>query len=254
MLLQPPRAIAFDCYGTLLDVTDAHFIEACGAILDAMQVEHDRQQFWDGWLAASRALATEAGRDADDPLGGPEAEFQTFRTRWPLTFQRAFDDLSLSGDTDAAYQMFHAALRDAVAYPDTGPALGRLHGRFRLAVVSNADDDHLTEALAANGLLDFEFVLSSEGARSYKPRVPIFAQAAERFGLPPEQVLYVGDSPLADVLGARNAGMRVAWINRARASLPERVPPPDLEIADLHELADALLNRVQEAATPTRDA
>jgi 2-haloalkanoic acid dehalogenase type II len=238
-----PLAIAFDCYGTLLDVTDVHFIEACGRILQAAGHDHDQRAFWDTWLASSRTLAKSQGRDPEEPLAGPEPAFQSFRERWPQTFAHAFEQVGLSADAVAAYEEFHGTLSGGIAYPDTRPAIERLRAQFRVAVVSNADDDHLLEALAANGLDGFEFILSSEGARSYKPRVPIFRQAVERFSLPPEAVLYVGDSPAADVLGARNAGMPVAWLNRGGAARPERIPAPDLEVPDLVALADALLGR-----------
>ena len=241
MLMDRPAAIAFDCYGTLLDVTEESFIRACEMILQRHGAAHEGRAFWQTWLASSRALARDQGRDPDEPLAGPEPAFQPYRERWPQTFTRAFHEAGVSADAVAAYEAFHDTLSRGIAYPDTRPALARLRPHFRLAVVSNADDDHLLHALAENGLTDFEFVLSSEAARSFKPRTGIFQQAAARFGLPPAAVLYVGDSPTMDVLGARNAGMRVAWLNRSRAPRPERVPEPDLEVRDLLALADALL-------------
>jgi 2-haloalkanoic acid dehalogenase type II len=242
-LSRRPTAIAFDCYGTLLDVTEVDFIRACEAILRRQAIEHDGREFWQAWLNASRALAKEQGRDPDS-LDGDEPEFQPFRTRWPQTFSRAFQDTGLGADAVAAYEAFHDTLCRGIAYPDTRPALERLRPHFRIAVVSNADDDHLLQALRDNDLAEsglFEFILSSEGARSYKPRRGIFEQAAERFDLPPDQIMYVGDSPIADVLGARSAGMPVAWLNRLSAARPERVPAPDVEIVDLSELASLLL-------------
>ena len=241
MLVDRPAAIAFDCYGTLLDVTDESFVRACESILRRHEVDHDSRAFWETWLAASRTLARQAGRDPDDPLSGPEPEFLAFRSRWPRTFEHAFQQVGVSADAVAAYEAFHDTLSSAVAYPDTRPALERLRPCFRLCVVSNADDDHLHHALAENRLDMFEFILSSEAARSYKPRRPIFELAAAKLGLPPERVLYVGDSPVMDVLGARNAGMPVAWLNRGGIARPERVPAPEVEIADLLALAEILL-------------
>ena len=108
-----------------------------------------------------------------------------------------------------------------------------------MAVLSNADDDFLTSFLQRTGL-DFETVVSSEAVRSYKPRATIFRALCDALGLPPGEVLYVGDSPIADLLGARAAGLAVAWVNRAGAKLPDRVPEPDLEIRDLTGLLDVL--------------
>lgn len=235
-----PLAIAFDCYGTLLDATDDSFIRACERVMQAHGIERSGQEFWQTWLASARVLAKEQGRDGEDPLAGAEPPFESFRERWPRTFSHAFESSGVSGDAVAAYEAFHDTLSQAVAYSDTLPALERLRGHFRLIVVSNADDDHLHHALAENGL-EFELILSSEGAQSYKPRAPIFRRAAELAGLSLDEMLYVGDSPVADLVGARAAGMPVVWINRAALPLPERIPAPDLEVRDLHALADTLL-------------
>ncbi|MGZ3387336.1 MAG: HAD family hydrolase, partial [Isosphaeraceae bacterium] len=59
-------------------------------------------------------------------------------------------------------------------------------------------------------------------------------------GLERHEVLYVGDSQSADVLGARNAGMPVAWLNRDGSPLREGVPQPDHEIACLSDLLSIL--------------
>ncbi len=234
------RAIAFDCYGTLIDVTDDSFVAACSAILAAHDRAHEGKEFFDRWLDASRTSTKAAGRDPQLPTGGPEPEFTSFRERWPKYFERAFADFGLDADAVAAYEAFHDTLATGVAYPDAEPALRALATRYKLAVVSNADDDHLRAALAANNL-PVSLVLSSEAARSYKPRRPIFRQAADLLGEHIHDVLYVGDSPRMDVLGARYAGMHTAWLNRAGVELPAGVPRPDYEVRDLIELANLLL-------------
>jgi putative hydrolase of the HAD superfamily len=53
-------------------------------------------------------------------------------------------------------------------------------------------------------------------------------------------MLYVGDDPHADVLGARAAGLRTAWVNRRGAAWPDIGQGADLEIAGLHDLEAAL--------------
>jgi 2-haloalkanoic acid dehalogenase type II len=233
------RAIAFDCYGTLIDVTDDSFVAACGAILRAYDREHEGPALWQKWLEASRALARAAGRDPDNPVGGAEPPFAAFRERWPKVFARAFAEFGIDADAVAAYEAFHDTLCTGVAYPDAVPALEALAPHYKLAVVSNADDDHLRAALAANRI-PVNIVLSSEAARSYKPRRPIFRRAAELLGEHVHDVLYVGDSPLMDLLGARYAGMHTAWVNRAGAALPAGIPRPDYEVRDLLELVRIL--------------
>lgn len=221
-------------------MTDDSFIAACTAILAAHDRAHESDTLWKGWLEASRTLAAEAGRDPAHPTGGPEPAFASFRERWPKNFERAFQQIGLEADADAAYLAFHETLATGIAYPDTVPALEMLAPYFKLAVVSNADEDHLRLALDANAI-PIDLVLSSETAASYKPRRPIFRQAADLLGEHIHDILYVGDSPLADLLGARYAGMHTAWINRAAAELPAGIPKPDYEVRTLTELAEKLL-------------
>jgi 2-haloalkanoic acid dehalogenase type II len=235
------RAIAFDCYGTLIDVTDDSFIKACSNILVAHGREQEGKAFFERWLEAGRALATETGADPEHPTGGAEPPFAAFRERWPNTFARAFADLGIDADAVAAYEAFHDTLASGIAYPDVVPAVEALARHFKIAVVSNADDDHLREALARNRI-PIDLVLSSETARSYKPRRPIFRQAADLLGEHIHDVLYVGDSPRMDLLGARYAGMHTAWINRKGAELPAGIPKPDYDVRDLLELARLLLD------------
>jgi len=61
--------------------------------------------------------------------------------------------------------------------------------------------------------LRFDAVISSESAASYKPHPEIFRYACELLRLPPERILYAGDSPVADILGAKSAGLAVAYIS-----------------------------------------
>ena len=133
-------------------------------------------------------------------------------------------------------------LAASAPFPDTAPALHALAPHFKLAVVSNADDDHLHEALARAGL-PVTAILSSEAAQSYKPRRPIFRQAGELLGEHLHDILYVGDSPTMDMLGARYAGLQTAWINRAGLERPAGMPAPDFEVRLLTDLATALLAR-----------
>ena len=81
----------------------------------------------------------------------------------------------------------------------------------------------------------FPFILISESVGIWKPDPAIFHMALEKAGLTAEDAIYVGDSPIADVPGAKAAGMRSVWINCAGIDWPGD-EPPDIEIRDLSEL------------------
>jgi FMN phosphatase YigB (HAD superfamily) len=66
---------------------------------------------------------------------------------------------------------------------------------------------------------------------------------SEEMGVPPENILYVGDSRLSDVTGSKNAGMHAAWVNRPGergasdwASTQRDLAEPDVEVLRLDEL------------------
>jgi len=143
---------------------------------------------------------------------------------------------------DAAFAEFYAARNEVECYADALPALERLAARFPLVSLSNGNADLERIGLARF----FHFSISSRSFGKAKPAAEIFHAACAGLGLPPEQVLHIGDDPLTDVVGAGEAGLRCAWLNRNGApwTQPRR---PDLIARDLGELA-VLLERLDAAA------
>lgn len=242
------RAVAFDCYGTLIDFSTDSFIRAMADIAREQGHETDGQALWDAWLDGAREYARRQGFDPVRPLDGPEPTFETFRARWPAYFRHAFDAVNIDADPHIAYQAIDRILSEAVIYPEVPEALQALAEQFDLVLLSNADEGHLQTCLRRNALR-FPVALSSEAAGSYKPHPRVFERLIELMarlpsangGFEPEQVLYVGDSPYADIQGAKRFGMPAAWINRYSAEYPPEHPEPDIVITDLCQLP-AVLN------------
>lgn len=108
-------------------------------------------------------------------------------------------------------------------YPEVVEVLTALQTRgYRLGIISNWSWN-LRERVAQAGLdRHFELVWASAYAGCNKPHPDIFRQALARMGLPPARALYVGDSYRHDVIGARNAGLDVALLDRGgRADSPD---------------------------------
>lgn len=210
------QAVAFDCYGTLLQLEERQFASLIHEMLIRHGVAHtDGEAVWQAWLDASRALSRQEMPDPDDPLGGPEPIFRPFAETWPRFFAAAFAEHSIDAiPPQTAFQYLWDVMSASPAYPEVLDVFAELRSRgYRLAIGSNADDGHLLPALSTAGIAA-ELILSSEGARSYKPRRPFFAQLCDGLNLRPEQVLYVGDSPWADVMGANHAGLPVYHVRR----------------------------------------
>jgi 2-haloalkanoic acid dehalogenase type II len=175
-------------------------------------------------------------------LSGPVLAFRPYCEEWPEHFHTCFRELGVTADPLSAYEHVRDCLAGASPYAETLPVLEALRSRYRVGILSNADNDFLFACVERNRLDGFELIVTSESAGVYKPHERIFHSYAEEAGLAVDEVLYVGDSQFADVVGAKNAGMRVAWVNRESAELQENVPQPDIEIGSLAGLIGLLLS------------
>jgi 2-haloalkanoic acid dehalogenase type II len=137
---------------------------------------------------------------------------------------------------EEAFAVFYRARNEVTLFDDVLPTLERLHGRYRLFAASNGNAD-----LEAIGIARyFEHALAAREAGMLKPDPRIFALLLERARLAPGQALHVGDDALADVEGARRAGLTPVWVNRAGGDWPLAAAPPPLTVRGLTQLADLL--------------
>jgi putative hydrolase of the HAD superfamily len=118
--------------------------------------------------------------------------------------------------------------------------LSRLRGRARLGVVSNFYGN-LEVLLEEAGLAEaLDTVVESARVGVEKPDPAIYRLAAERLGLPPREVVMVGDSFERDVRASHITGMRAIWLRRGDAEPPEP------------GIADRVVSRLSEI-DPVRD-
>ena len=107
---------------------------------------------------------------------------------------------------------------------------------YRLGVVSNAwafPFKHIFEMTTFNGVTlgsFFEHIVGSYEVGFRKPEPQIFFEAARRFGVDPEDCVFVGDNIDADIRGAANVGMRPALIDR----------PGEFTEADIRDIPGAV--------------
>jgi putative hydrolase of the HAD superfamily len=124
-------------------------------------------------------------------------------------------DPALSGALLADYSL--RSCEYARAFAATEPTLASLRVRgLKLGIVTNGETDFQSRNIAALGLdrrVDAVLISQCEGLR--KPDRRLFQRAADRLGAKPEKCLFVGDNPVADILGAHDAGMRTAWFSGA---------------------------------------
>lgn len=134
------------------------------------------------------------------------------------------------------FEVFFHARQQVEFYRDVLPCLRRLKRKYRLGAISNgnASIDHV-----GLGHL-IEHAVSAAEVQVAKPDPQIFEQLARRFETAPQEIVYVGDHPVYDVIGAAEAGYHAVWINRGQTAWPDELPAPGHEIVDLHQLESLL--------------
>ncbi|MFI6706554.1 HAD family hydrolase [Nonomuraea sp. NPDC050478] len=149
--------------------------------------------------------------------------------------------IEVPADLDAAFAGFAEHYRRGwVAFPDAAGTLAALGG-FRLGVLTNGAQEIQEEKVRAIGLDGVAGpVLTGEVLGGcYKPAAACYTAAAAALGLPPEEVLLVGDDIAKDVTGPAVTGMRSVWLDRLGVSPPPDGFPRITTLADLPPLVNA---------------
>jgi len=133
------------------------------------------------------------------------------------------------------------SIRNWQPFPDTVAGLRRLHSRYKLAILSNIDDDLFARS-AAKLEVPFDCVVTAQQAGSYKPSLRNFEALLERLAVPRERLLHVAESLYHDVVPAQSLGIATVWLNRrqgkAAAATKLVEARPDAEVPTIAALAD----------------
>ena len=133
---------------------------------------------------------------------------------------------------DEAFEVFYAERNRVKLYDEVEASLQRLSKRYRLFALSNGNAD-----LQRCGIAHwFEGHITAISAGSAKPDARIFNRLLDEARVEAAQVLHIGDDPQLDVVGAAQAGMQAAWLNRNAKAWPAHLPPPSRTISTLDDL------------------
>lgn len=216
------RGIAFDMYGTVVDV---------GAVADACrEVAPDPAAFTAQWRAKQLEYSF---------LRTLMGNYQDF---WRVSEQAldfAIKRFSLMVSPGQRRQLMDAWLRPT-PHPEVGAALPRLKERYHLAILSNGSPRMLRIGLERTGLrVHFRWVISADEVKLYKPSPKVYQLAPKHMKLKKAEILFVSSNSF-DVVGAKAFGFKVCWINRTGAPLDSLGPKPDLIVGSFDELSAAL--------------
>jgi len=153
-------------------------------------------------------------------------------------FADLLKDLGLEGDPSKLSDEYLARLaQKAYFLPHARSVVRALSRRADLCLVTNGISVVQRGRLSLSGIAScFSAVLISEELGVAKPDARFFQAACNALRLPPSDLLCVGDTPAADVMGARAAGIDACWYAPSGASWPDTNGAPEYVIRSLKEL------------------
>ena len=88
----------------------------------------------------------------------------------------------------------------------------------------------------------FDWVVTAQQAKRYKPNPRGFELMFERVGIPPSRILHVAQSLFHDHVTAKRLGLRTVWVDRragkaGAGATPSAQATPDLTVPDMATLA-----------------
>lgn len=220
MEFQRFKAITFDCYGTLID-WESGLLAALRAILQA----HGK--------ALSDAQILEIYSELE-----PQAQlvYQPYRDVLAGVV-RGFGQRLGFAPTAAEADSLAESLKSWRPFSDTNAALEKLKQKYKLAIISNIDDNLFAET-ARHFRIRFDEIITAQRAKAYKPSLTLFRLALEQLHLSAGQVLHAGQSVYHDVVPAKSLSMATVLVERRGfgATRPTE-GEPDLRVPDLKTLA-----------------
>jgi 2-haloacid dehalogenase len=228
LALMAVRALVFDVFGTLVD-----WRSGVAEAFRAGGVTGDPEELADAWRARYRPILTEVN-EGSRPWGN-------FDDLHLVTLDDLLAERGLDVPIEERRRLVEAWHR-LDPWPDVVAGLEALRRRLVTAALSNGHLALLVD-LARHGDLRFDCVLSAELAHAYKPAPEVYQTAARLLGVEPAELMLVAAHPW-DLKGAREAGLRTAFVERPLEYGPGSAPRADAEadesVADLHELAGRL--------------
>jgi len=188
--------LTFDCYGTLIN-WEAGIVAGARFQLGDDVAAHSDEDL----IAAFAAVEHKA-----------EVPYKPYREVLALSLRGMGEQLGF-GVSDAQASGFGSSVGQWPAFPDSADALQRLQERFKLAVITNCDDDLFAQSERRLGV-SFDYVITAQQAESYKPGHAGFLLAFDRIDEPRERILHVAQSLFHDHVPAKALGMTSVWIDR----------------------------------------
>ena len=197
--MKPPRILAFDIFGTVVD-WHGSIAREVGALYPQVDSDAFALAWRDGYYPAmARVRSGELGWTRIDELHR-------------IILDGILPRFGLDQLNEAERQHLNRAWHRLNAWPDSVEALTRLKTRFTICTLSNGNIGLLTN-MAKRAGLPWDCILSAEVFRAYKPDPATYLGVAQTFDAAPDEVMLVA-AHQEDLEAARACGLQTAYIER----------------------------------------
>jgi FMN phosphatase YigB (HAD superfamily) len=207
----PPSIIIFDCFETIAENDSSSWISLFKELVNDNEWDIDPNRLWKIWKT-EEVLFREKRTNLKNLNLNPK--FKSYEEAWSDCFEKILNKLNLKGNSKALSKKCVINMGRNIPYEDTSEYLNKLSEYCKLGVISNADNDFLNPVLDKIDF-NFDYILSSETAKLYKPDPRIFLKFVKENNLDPSDCWYVGDKEFDDVLGSSSVGMLPFLIDRS---------------------------------------
>jgi 2-haloalkanoic acid dehalogenase type II len=222
-----PQALMIDFYGTLVEEIHLPVKAICDRVCGASSQKIKEQDFVQYWVKIFSRLSLES-------YG---VNFKLLKEIEQQSLQAAIDHFGIDLDaSDLSRELIHYRGHPKL-FPESQTVVDSL--TIPVCLLTNIDNAEIQSALRFTGL-SFNWVVTSEDCRAYKPRPEVFQNALSIMGKKAFEVLHVGDSWQGDIQGAQTMEIPVLWIDRRHRPLPDGAQPPDYTASDLNSLTELL--------------
>lgn len=217
------KALAFDYYGTIGDK------QGLGAMIDK-HFPGKGEAMAKLWFATCQRYCFQ---------NGMMERYIPWDQLTRAAFKFAAADLGIEA-SDTIRDELIAADQSLPAYPEAQAALARLAQKFDLYVLSMGSPWMIEQSQKKAGIDSyFKAVLTTQDREIYKPGRPAYELGVELIGRARDEIAFVSGNSF-DVIGSKNFGFPTVWVRRYGQPLDDLGLEPDLVVADLNEMADAL--------------
>jgi putative hydrolase of the HAD superfamily len=231
-----------------------------GGMLKAILFDLDNTLLdFSGFKRESAHAAAKAMKKAGIPLSEKELYDRIYKVydEKGIEYQRTFGDV-LYGLELTQHELERARQAAVIAYtkkkyecikprPKVIQMLSSLKRKYKLGIVTDAPREKAWQRLILSGLDGFFYpVVTYNDTLEHKPSLKPFELALFLLKVKPDEVLFVGDNPERDIIGAKKAGLHTCLAKYGCVGYTEEVDVADYSIGKFEELEKTIQKFMEE--------